>query len=260
MTGPPATPGPPRRAVLLLPGPQRGGQPRAAGRRGARDAARARGAASRSSSSTTARATRPPASPIGWPPPTRTSSGRSTTRRTCGYGAALRSGFRAARFGLVAFTDGDRQFRVADLGRLTARMGAADRPDVVIGYRIRRADPLIRTLYARAYRLANRIFFGLRSTRRRLRLQALPARGARGRQGRVGRRVPLGRAADQAARARAGASSRSACRTTRGRPARATGRQAAGHLPRRARLLAAPPADVGRTAPARSRAANRSSS
>jgi len=31
-----------------------------------------------------------------------------------------------------------------------------------VGYRIKRADPLVRTLYARAYRLANRIFFGLR--------------------------------------------------------------------------------------------------
>ena len=81
-----------------------------------------------------------------------------------GYGAAIRSGFRAARFGFVAFTDGDRQFRVADLGRLTARMSAADRPDVVIGYRIRRADPLIRTIYAKSYRLANRILFGLRAT------------------------------------------------------------------------------------------------
>ena len=36
------------------------------------------------------------------------------------------------------------------------------RPDVVVGYRIKRADPFVRTLYARAYRLANRIFFGLR--------------------------------------------------------------------------------------------------
>jgi hypothetical protein len=32
----------------------------------------------------------------------------------------------------------------------------------VVGYRIKRADPLVRTLYARAYRLANRIFFRLR--------------------------------------------------------------------------------------------------
>ena len=35
-----------------------------------------------------------------------------------GYGAALRSGFAAARYPLVAFTDGDRQFRVADLAIL----------------------------------------------------------------------------------------------------------------------------------------------
>jgi glycosyltransferase involved in cell wall biosynthesis len=79
-----------------------------------------------------------------------------------GYGGALRSGFEAARHGLLAFTDGDRQFRVADLGRLIARLQAADQPDAVVGYRIRRADPPIRLVYARTYRLANRIFFGLR--------------------------------------------------------------------------------------------------
>jgi glycosyltransferase involved in cell wall biosynthesis len=79
-----------------------------------------------------------------------------------GYGAALRSGFAAARYDLVAFIDGDRQFRVEDVGRLTERLAAGDRPDVVVGYRIRRADPIVRTLYARAYRLANRLFFGLK--------------------------------------------------------------------------------------------------
>ena len=77
-----------------------------------------------------------------------------------GYGAALRSGFAAARFGALAFTDGDRQFKVADLGRLIERFARGD-ADAVVGYRIKRADPLVRTLYARAYRLANRIFFGL---------------------------------------------------------------------------------------------------
>ena len=79
-----------------------------------------------------------------------------------GYGAALLSGFRAARHDLVAFTDGDRQFRVADLARLTERLAAADQPDVVVGYRIKRADPLVRTLYARVYRFANLVWFGLR--------------------------------------------------------------------------------------------------
>jgi glycosyltransferase involved in cell wall biosynthesis len=80
-----------------------------------------------------------------------------------GYGGALRSGFEASRYELLAFTDGDRQFRVADLGRLTARLAQDDRPDVVVGYRIKRADPAIRIVYARTYKLANRIFFGLRA-------------------------------------------------------------------------------------------------
>jgi glycosyltransferase involved in cell wall biosynthesis len=81
-----------------------------------------------------------------------------------GYGAALRSGFAAARYELIAFTDGDRQFKVADIGRLTARSAEPDAPDVVVGFRIKRADAFIRTAYARAFRLANRIFFGLRVT------------------------------------------------------------------------------------------------
>ena len=44
------------------------------------------------------------------------------------------------------------------------RRGSAepDAPDVVVGYRIKRADPFIRIVYARTYKLANRIFFGLR--------------------------------------------------------------------------------------------------
>jgi glycosyltransferase involved in cell wall biosynthesis len=79
-----------------------------------------------------------------------------------GYGAALRSGFQAARFELIAFTDGDRQFKVADVGRLTERLAEGDAPDVVLGYRLKRADPPIRRWYARIYRISNRIFFGVR--------------------------------------------------------------------------------------------------
>ena len=83
-----------------------------------------------------------------------------------GYGAALRTGLGAARYGFIAFTDGDRQFKVAHLGRLIAGLEAAPatgrrRLDLVIGYRIKRADPMVRTVYANLYRLANRIFFGL---------------------------------------------------------------------------------------------------
>ena len=83
-----------------------------------------------------------------------------------GYGAALRSGFRAARYDLVCFTDGDRQFRIADLRALVDRLAAGTdegpSPDIVAGYRIKRADPLVRLAYARAYRACLRMFFGLR--------------------------------------------------------------------------------------------------
>jgi glycosyltransferase involved in cell wall biosynthesis len=81
-----------------------------------------------------------------------------------GYGGALRSGFETSRYELLAFTDGDRQFKIADIGRLTARMAEADHPDVVVGFRIKRADPFVRIVYARSYKLANRIFFGLTVT------------------------------------------------------------------------------------------------
>lgn len=83
-----------------------------------------------------------------------------------GYGAAVRSGLAAARFGLVCFTDGDRQFRIADLARLTARLDGQDDeghgPDVVAGFRVKRADPAARLAYARVYRATLRLFFGLR--------------------------------------------------------------------------------------------------
>lgn len=78
-----------------------------------------------------------------------------------GYGGALRSGFAAARYANLAYTDGDRQFRIADLGRLVAQ-AESDGAAVVIGYRIKRADPLLRTIYASLYRIANGVWFGLR--------------------------------------------------------------------------------------------------
>ena len=78
-----------------------------------------------------------------------------------GYGAALRSGFRAARYEIVGFTDGDRQFRVVDLGPLLERLGGPDPPDAVAGFRLKRADPVIRLVYARFYRFALRVWFGL---------------------------------------------------------------------------------------------------
>ena len=119
---------------------------------------------SRSSPSTTARRTALRPSPTRWRRPIPASCARSTTRRTSATARHFARASRPPSYDLVAFTDGDRQFKVADIARLTARLAEPDQPDVVVGFRIKRADPLVRTLYARAYRLANRIFFGLSVT------------------------------------------------------------------------------------------------
>ncbi|MEB2345235.1 MAG: glycosyltransferase family 2 protein [Deltaproteobacteria bacterium] len=76
-----------------------------------------------------------------------------------GYGAALRSGLRAARGEWVFFTDADLQFDLAELGRLLAH---TSRADLVIGYRAPRQDPWHRRAIARAWGLLVRALFGLR--------------------------------------------------------------------------------------------------
>ena len=77
-----------------------------------------------------------------------------------GYGGALRSGFAAATMRRVAFTDGDRQFRVADLALLLQASQEHGAP-VTVGFRLHRADPLMRRVYAGVYRIANRFWFSL---------------------------------------------------------------------------------------------------
>ncbi len=71
-----------------------------------------------------------------------------------GYGSALRTGFAAARKGLVAFTDADRQFDLTELNRFVL---LADRYDVVCGYRIDRKDGAMRCFCSGVYNLFSRI-------------------------------------------------------------------------------------------------------
>ena len=78
--------------------------------------------------------------------------------RTVGYGAALRSGFKAATREYLFFSDSDRQFDIFDLKDLLA---LADRYDVVIGYRRHRLDPLIRKVASFGYNQLARLLFGL---------------------------------------------------------------------------------------------------
>jgi glycosyltransferase involved in cell wall biosynthesis len=81
-----------------------------------------------------------------------------THQQNRGYGAALRSGFAAARNEWVFYTDGDGQYDPGQLARLIA---AADDVDWVQGYKRGRADSPVRTvlgdLYARGTRTALRL-------------------------------------------------------------------------------------------------------
>ena len=79
--------------------------------------------------------------------------------RNRGYGAALRSGFSAARKRYVFFSDADGQFDLAELPKLLALL---DQAPVVVGYRIKRNDPPHRLFIAKTYNLLVRAVFGLR--------------------------------------------------------------------------------------------------
>ena len=75
-----------------------------------------------------------------------------------GYGAALRSGFYAAKYPWVFYTDSDGQFEIADLEKL---LPLTDKYDIVARYRVNRQDPLMRIFIARVYNLVIRLALGL---------------------------------------------------------------------------------------------------
>jgi len=74
-----------------------------------------------------------------------------------GYGAALRTGFEAARGERVAFTDADGQFDLGDLARL---LPLTETCAIAVGCRARRHDPWLRKFYSRGYNLLVRTLLG----------------------------------------------------------------------------------------------------
>jgi glycosyltransferase involved in cell wall biosynthesis len=77
-----------------------------------------------------------------------------------GYGGALKSGFSASTKAYVFFTDGDGQFDVAEIANLLPNV---PQYDVVIGYRIDRAEGGLRRLNAGAWNFLVRRLFGIPS-------------------------------------------------------------------------------------------------
>lgn len=76
-----------------------------------------------------------------------------------GYGAALQSGFRAARKEFVFYTDGDGQFDIREMPPLLPLM---EQYDIVSCYRLNRRDSLIRKINAWCWTKLVCLLFGLR--------------------------------------------------------------------------------------------------
>ena len=76
-----------------------------------------------------------------------------------GYGAALKSGITSAKYDLIFFCDSDLQF---DIGELPVFIELIRDCDIVIGYRVKRQDPLYRKLNAWCWNLLIRRFLGLK--------------------------------------------------------------------------------------------------
>lgn len=76
-----------------------------------------------------------------------------------GYGAALQSGFLAAKKDLIFYTDGDGQYDVNELALLFEKLDA--KTDVVNGYKISRADGKRRKYVGESYNKMAHFFFDL---------------------------------------------------------------------------------------------------
>jgi len=78
-----------------------------------------------------------------------------------GYGASLRSGFAAAKYEWTFFTDGDLQF---DVKQLKEFIDWTPDYNVIIGYRLRRAEGSLRALNARLFKVYIDLLFRLHVT------------------------------------------------------------------------------------------------
>lgn len=74
-----------------------------------------------------------------------------------GYGAALKSGFKNARYELIVFTDGDNQFDFSQVTKFLEKIKGAD---IVIGYRRKRLDHPFRHILMNLLKVWDFIFFG----------------------------------------------------------------------------------------------------
>ncbi len=81
-----------------------------------------------------------------------------THEKNMGYGAALITGIRNSVHDYIFFMDGDLQFDINEINKL---LGLIPVNRVVIGYRKKRNDSLIRSINSKSWKLLNSLIFGL---------------------------------------------------------------------------------------------------
>ncbi len=75
-----------------------------------------------------------------------------------GYGAALKSGYSQSRYPWVAFTDSDGQFDFSEIKKFLPYTAEAD---LILGYRLKRADSILRSLFTFGWATIARILLNL---------------------------------------------------------------------------------------------------
>lgn len=77
-----------------------------------------------------------------------------------GYGGALKTGFENAKYSWVAFMDSDRQFDFSEIKKFIAEK---DKADLILGYRLKRADSLARKIFTFGWSTLARVMLGLKT-------------------------------------------------------------------------------------------------
>lgn len=75
-----------------------------------------------------------------------------------GYGHALKTGFAKSKYPWVAFVDSDGQFDFMEIKKL---IGKTDEADVILGYRLNRADPIQRRVFTWGWKMLAMALLGL---------------------------------------------------------------------------------------------------
>lgn len=77
-----------------------------------------------------------------------------------GYGGALISGFQAATYEWVFYTDGDAQYDVMEIKYLVSKI--SPKVDVIQGYKVKRHDPWYRIVIGELYNFAVKLAFAIK--------------------------------------------------------------------------------------------------